>query len=135
MLESEFYIYFVPKFEKKKANKKFYFADFAVKNALIFEKNFLARFENIVFCELVKKEQNIFYTDVVDFYLPLTNRVILCIPFLPPELIKRRFMKILKELKLLGVTNLQVITLGNEGEFGQNDILCEIVPFWEWAMR
>jgi predicted AAA+ superfamily ATPase len=134
MLESEFYIHFVPKFDKKRANKKFYFADFAVKNALSFEKDFLARFENIVFCELAKKEQNIFYMDAIDFYLPSKNTAILCIPFLPPELIKRRFVKLQKELKELEITELQIITVGNEGKYKEDNITCEIMPFWVWAM-
>ncbi|MDR0407574.1 MAG: hypothetical protein LBH45_01455 [Campylobacteraceae bacterium] len=133
-LENEFYIYFISKFNKKGVNRKFYFADFAVKNALSFEKDFLARFENIVFCELVKKRREIFYTDSIDFYLPSKNTGIICVPFLPPELIKRRFIKISKELKLLSIANLRVITLSNEGEFRQDSISCEIIPFWEWAM-
>jgi predicted AAA+ superfamily ATPase len=135
MLENEFYIYFVPKFDKKRTNKKFYFADFAIKNALSFEKDFLARFENIVFCELIKKERDIFYINTVDFYLPLKNTAILCVPFLPPELIKRRFAKLQKELKELHVTKLQAITIGNEGKYKESGITCEIIPFWEWAMR
>ena len=133
MLESEFYIYFVQKF-KQRSNKKFYFADFAIKNALTFEKDFLAQFENMVFCELIKKEVEIFYLDAIEFYLPFQNLAILCVPFLPPELIKRRFAKLSKELQTLSVNTLQVITLGNEGKFEQNGLFCEILPFWEWAM-
>jgi predicted AAA+ superfamily ATPase len=134
-LEEEFYIYFVAKFGQERANKKFYFADFALKNALSFEKDFLARFENMVFCELVKRESDIFYTDSVDFYLSLKNTAVLCVPFLPAELIKRRFVKLAGELKTLGITELQVVTIGNEGRYEQDGIVCEIVPFWEWAMR
>jgi predicted AAA+ superfamily ATPase len=132
-LESEFYIYFVQKF-KQRSNKKLYFADFALKNALTFEKDFLAQFENMVFCELIKKDVEIFYLDAIDFYMPSQNLAILCVPFLPPELIKRRFAKLLKELQTLNATALQVITLGNEGRYEQDGLSCEIVPFWEWAM-
>lgn len=133
-LENEFYIYFVPKFDKERANKKFYFADFALKNALVFSKNFLTRFENIVFCELIKKEREIFYLDLFDFYIPSKNKAVLCVPFLPPELIKRRFIKLVEELKKFNIAKLQIVTIGNEGRYAQEGITCEILPFWEWAM-
>lgn len=133
-IESEFCIYFVPKFNKERANKKFYFADFAIKNALVFERNFLTRFENIVFCELVKKKEKIFYTDFVDFYIPSSNQAIICVPFLPPELINRRFSKLINELKSLHISKLQALTIGNEGKYTKEGITCEILPFWEWAL-
>ncbi len=115
--------------------KKFYFMDFALKNALTFKKDFLKRFENIVFSELIKKEWQFFYTEHIDFYVPNENLAIICIPFLPAELIKRRFSKLKNELLSLHVKDLQVVTVGNEGGFVQNGINCEIIPFWQWAMR
>lgn len=134
-LQNESFIHLVEKFLQPKSNKKFYFTDFAVKNALTFEKNFLKRFENIVFSELIKKELKIFYTEFIDFYIPSKNIAIVCIPFLPPELIKRRFAKIKKELLHLNIKTLHVITVGNEGNFTNEGIKCDILPFWEWAMR
>ncbi|MDR2342165.1 MAG: ATP-binding protein, partial [Campylobacteraceae bacterium] len=69
------------------------------------------------------------------FYLPKRSLAILCIPFLQPEFINRRFKKLLNELRMLGVTTLQVITLGNEGKYKDEGLTCELIPFWEWAMR
>jgi predicted AAA+ superfamily ATPase len=133
--EEEHLIYFVSRFDKKGAAKKLYFADFTLKNILTFEKDFILKFQNIVFCELIKKGGQIFYTPTLDFYLPKHSLAILCIPFLQPELINRRFKKLSKELKSLSITNLQVITLGNEGKYKDEGLTCELIPFWEWAMR
>lgn len=128
-------IFFLEKFEQPKMAKKFYFMDFALKNALTFKKDFLKRFENIVFSELIKKEWQFFYTEHIDFYVPNENLAIICIPFLPAELIKRRFSKLKNELLSLHVKDLQVVTVGNEGGFFQNGVNVEIIPFWQWAMR
>ncbi|MDR1975517.1 MAG: hypothetical protein LBQ18_00845 [Campylobacteraceae bacterium] len=133
--EEEHFIYFVSRFDKAGAAKKLYFADFALKNALTFEKDFMLKFQNIIFCELIKKERQIFYTSTLDFYLPTLSLGVLCVPFLQPELIKQRFKKLTKELKTLGITNLQVVTLGNEGRYKDEGLVCELIPFWEWAMR
>jgi predicted AAA+ superfamily ATPase len=133
--ENEYLIYFVDRFDKRGAGKKLYFADFTLKNILTFEKDFILKFQNIIFCELIKKTGQIFYTLTLDFYLPKHSLAILCIPFLQPELINRRFKKLSKELKSLGITNLQVITLGNEGKYKDEGLTCELIPFWEWAMR
>ena len=134
-LHNEAVIFFLEKFEQPKATKKLYFIDFAMKNALTFKKDFLKRFENIIFSELLKKELKFFYTEHIDFYIPSENLAILCIPFLPAELIKRRFSKIKNELLSLGVKDIQVVTIGNEGGFVQSGINCEIIPFWQWALR
>lgn len=128
-------IFFIEKYNQPKAPKKFYFLDFALKNALTFQKDFLKRFENMVFSELIKKEFEFFYTEHIDFYIPSQNLAIICIPFLPAELIKRRFSKMKNELISLNIKELHIITVGNEGGFKQNGISCDISPFWRWAMR
>lgn len=128
-------IHFVPKWQAPKTPKKFYLSDFAIKNAITFEKDFLKRFENIVFCELTKNYDEIFYSQKLDFYLPQNSLGIVCIPFLPPELILRRFHGMLEHLKSLKISNLTVLTLGNEGEGKGDGIDCEIIPFWDWALR
>ncbi|MDR2100505.1 MAG: hypothetical protein LBP40_06755 [Campylobacteraceae bacterium] len=133
--EEEHLIYLVSRFDKHGAAKKLYFADFSLKNILTFEKDFIFKFQNIVFCELVKKNRQIFYTQTLDFYLPKHSLGVLCVPFLQPQLINRLFKKLSKELKSLGITSLQVITLGNKGKYKDDGLTCELVPFWEWAMR
>ena len=128
-------VYFIPKWQAPKTPKKLFLRDFALKSAITFEKDFLKRFENIVLCELAKDSGEIFYTDKLDFYLPQSSLGIACIPFLPPELILRRFSGMLEHLKTLQISHFTVLTLGNEGSGNKDGIECEIIPFWEWALR
>ncbi len=128
-------LHLVPKYDAPKTPKKVYFNDFALKNALTFEKDFLRRFENIVFCELIKRRTEVFYTPRVDFYLPQTKEALACIPFLPPELILRRFSGMISHLKELGAHTLTVLSVGNEGGGEKEGVRCEILPFWEWALQ
>lgn len=133
-LEQKGFLHYIQKYNLPNSPKKVYLSDFAYKSALTYKKDFLRLFENMVFCELSIHEEEIFYTDEIHFYLPNKNQAILCIPFLPPELILRRFAKIISILKSLQINSLQVVTIGNEGSERKDGILCEIVPFWEWAL-
>ena len=126
-------ILFLEKFNRSKAGKKLFLIDFALKNALSFEKDFLKRLENIVFLEIHKREKIVYYTDDIDFYLPEENSAVLVIPFLPPALLKNKIIKRKKAFKKLGVKNIYIISLGNEDEFEDDGINYEIIPFWNWA--
>ncbi len=132
--EKENYIILVEKYLKPNASKKLYLIDFAIKNFLSFEKDFLKRFENIVFLELYKKGYDIFYTDEVDILLPSKKRGIFCIPFLPINLLKTKIIKRKKYFKKYKLTNIEIITLGNEGSFSDDNIFYDIIPFWNWAL-
>ncbi len=131
-LQKKGFVTFLEKFGSPKSAKKIYLTNFAYKNAITHEKDFIKRFENMVFSELHVKK--VFYTDELHFYLPTKNQAFICIPFLPPEIIIRRFYKILPKLKDLHVNSLKIITLGNEGKAQKENITCEILPFWEWAL-
>ncbi len=131
-LQESGFISFIQKYNSPKSAKKIYIYNFAYKNAITYKKDFIKRFENMVFSEL--NEEEIFYTDELHFYLPQKNQAILCIPFLPPEIIIRRFSKLIAKLKILHIKSLKVITLGNEGKTTKENIECEILPFWEWAL-
>lgn len=134
-LEDEKMLFFVEKYDSPKSNKKLFLIDFALKNALSFKKDFLKRFENMVFLELMKKDYKIYYSNLIDLYIPQKNYCILCIPFLPQEMIKLKLQKILLHVKELGIKKIEIITVGNEGEFWLKNIKCSIIPFWDWALR
>ena len=134
-LEDEKMIFLTPKYNSPKSAKKLYLIDFALKNALTFKREFLKRFENMVFLELIKKNKIIFYTDKIDLYIPSENYAIFCIPFIPPEMVKLKLGKILLHVKELNIQKIDIVTVGNEGEFWLKNIKCSIIPFWEWALR
>jgi len=134
-LEQEQMIFLVEKFLSPKANKKLFLIDFTLKNALTFKKDFLKSFENILFLELMKKKYKVFYTDFIDLYIPQKNYAIFCIPFLTQELIRSKLLKIVSNLKDLHVEKVDIVTIGNEGNFVIEDIKCSILPFWNWALQ
>ncbi len=131
-LEKKSLLSFVEKFSSPRSCKKIYLHNFAFKNSVSLERDFTKRFENMIFSQILHEQ--LYYTDELHFYLPNANLALLATPFLPPELIVRRFKKLLLNLKKLNVTHFQAITLGNEGAYSQDGIKCEIVPFWEWAV-
>ena len=134
-LEDEKLIFFVEKFGSKSTAKKVYLLDFAIKNALTFKKDFLKRFENIIFLELLKREKILYYSEGIDFYLPNENLAVLSMPFNPTHIIKQKVTSIKNSLYLLNIKKIQIITLGNEDSFTINDIRCEILLFWNWALQ
>ena len=133
-LQDQEIIFFLEKYGHKKATRKIYLFDFAIKNALTYKKDFLKRFENMVFTELYKKNKNLFFSDYLDFYIPQKNEGIICSPFTPIENLKPRLEKHIEHFSSLGVGNIKIITIGNEAKFSINDIGFEQIIFWDWAL-
>jgi predicted AAA+ superfamily ATPase len=131
--QEEYVLFFIEKFGSVKATKKLFMIDFTIRSALNFDKDFIKRFENIVFLELLKREKNIFYTDAIDFYLPDEKKAILTIPFLPINLIKNKIQRLDDHFEKFEVKDIQIVTMGEIGEFSQNGITCELLPFWSFA--
>lgn len=134
-LQDEKMIFLIEKYGSPKSSKKLFLIDFALKNALTFKKEFLKRFENMVFLELLKKKYQIYYSDNIDLYMPQNHYGVLCIPFLPQEMIKLRLQKILLHVKELGIKKIDIVTVGNEGEFWLKNTKCTVIPFWDWALQ
>ena len=124
----------VAKFNEPNATKRLYFEDFALRNALSFKKDFTKNFTNVIFCELFKFNEQIFYTKDFDFFLTKRKYAILCIPFGDVDLLFLKFKKLLPVLKILEARRLQIITMANQGELSIEGIKCEIVPFSQWAL-
>lgn len=133
-LQNHEIIFFLEKYAHQKATKKIYLFDFAIKNALTYKKDFLKRFENMVFAELYKKNEKLFYSDYLDFYIPQKNEGIICSPFTPIENLKPRLKKYLNHFLSLKVENIRIITIGNEEKFSMKDISFEQITFWDWAL-
>ncbi len=132
-LQDENVIFLVEKFGQKKSGKKLYLIDFALRSALSFEKDFIKRFENIIFLELLKRDYELYYTDAFDFYLPTEEKVILSIPFLPSNLIVSKLERLNSHFMDLEVKSVQVVTMEVEKVYEQNGITFELIPFWSFA--
>lgn len=132
-LQDEYVLFLVEKFEKKRATKKLYLIDFALRSVLSFDKDFIKRFENIVFLELLKRDKVFYYTDAIDFYLPKEKKAILTIAFLPLNMIEKKLERIRSHFMSLGVLSVQVVTLEVEASYEMQGISYELIPFWNFA--
>ncbi len=128
-------VHLVEKYGQPKASKKVFLYDFAIKNALTFKKDFIKRFENMIFLELHKKNLEIFYAEGADFYIPSLKTALLSAPFTPKEIIKNRIKRDMNIYKTLKIETIYIITLDYEEYFKYNDINFEILPYWEWALQ
>ncbi len=134
-LRNEEVIFMVEKFGQKSTQKKLYMIDFAMRGVLSFEKDFIRRFENMLFLELYKRGVELYYLDTIDFYIPETETVIFSVPFLTPEMIERRLQKAEKMFAELGVRHVQAVTMGTRRNFERGGVAYEFLPFWDWALQ
>ncbi|MFK5882388.1 MAG: ATP-binding protein [Sulfurospirillum sp.] len=127
-------ILFLEKYRQKKAIKKIYIFDFAIKSGLTFKKDFLKRFENMIFLELFKREKDMYYTDRIDFFIPTKKLGIICSPFTPLNTLKEKMDRLTPHFKSLHIEKIEIITIGNEGNFELGNIKFKQISFWEWAL-
>ena len=113
---------------------KIYFSNFIHKDALGFEKDFLAKLRGAVFCELRKLQDEIYYTKQLDFYLPNLRLGIIVEPFRANEFVFLKFNKMLNILRNLRINRLQIITTANYGAIENSGLKCEILPFQRFAL-
>ncbi|MSN96216.1 ATP-binding protein [Campylobacter sp. FMV-PI01] len=130
--EDENLVYFINKFSSN--NKKIYFCDFAFQDALNFKKDFQKKLTNTLFCEFLKLKKEVFYTDEFDFFIPENFEAFLVMPFTPVEFIKLKFKKMIKNLKVLNIKKVYVITMGNSDFQKDDGVEFEILPFWQYAL-
>lgn len=133
-LERENFIKFLSRAGEPMRAKKLYFSHFNMREILTPKKDFVKKFANVLFCELLGLDAPIFYEKNLDFYLPSLKMGVLIIPFSDADIIFLKFRKILSELKSLGVTSLKVISMANSGRLEIEGIRCDVVPFHEFAL-
>lgn len=133
-LQEKKVIFLVQRYEKKSHSKKIYMIDFAIRGILSFEKDFKKRLENIVFLELLKKDEEIYYSDRIDFIVPKKDLGVIVMSFIPELLLKNRIYLLIPIAKQLGIKKLQIVTLELELSYKIEDIDIEVLPFWSFAL-
>jgi len=133
-LQDEMSIFLISKYKKNSHNKKLYLIDFAIRGIVSYEKDFLKRYENIIFLELLKKDEEIYYHDRLEFILPKKSLAIIPVLFLPEGLLKNKMQLLIPIVKELGLQKLQAITLDPEFTFEESGITCEALTFWSFAL-
>jgi predicted AAA+ superfamily ATPase len=134
-LQDEKILFLVQKYNAPKADKKVFMIDFAMKSVLTFEKDFITRFANIIFLELLKHDEEVYFTDLLDFYIPSEGKAIIPMPFLPPSMIHSKIARFEKDLIKYKIKKIEIITLESEEESDYEGIPMEILPFWSWALQ
>lgn len=134
-LEDTKVIDFLPKFNQPRAIKKIYIFDFILNSAITFQKNFNNIFNNMVFCELKNRFENIFYIDNIDFYIPKTDTIILSIAFFNEFQIESKKKQLQSIIENYNIKNIQIVTINNEFDFTVGDIKCSVEPFYQWALE
>lgn len=128
------YLHSIGKFGYPKATKKLYLCDIALKTALVFQKHFGRLFENMVLTELVKHHEEIYYEEQIDFYLPASNRVILCMPFGTKEILFKKIEQAEAFIVTHGVKRVEVVTMSTESALHHPFVDAEMLPFAPWAL-
>ncbi len=134
-LQEEGLLFFVEKFSQKRAPKKIFLGDFTIKNAFTFQKDFMKLFENMIFLEICKRDEKIYYQEAIDLYLPQKKTAIFSMPFLPVEVIKKKIKTNIQKIKKTNIRKINIITLEYEESFIEEEIECEIFTFWNWALQ
>ncbi|MCF6331024.1 MAG: ATP-binding protein [Sulfurimonas sp.] len=133
-LQNKNYIHLVQKINHPKATKKIYLCDISLRLALTSEKNFARLFENMVYLELKKSNKTVYYDDAIDFYLPYTNEIILCVPFADERTLFKKVEAIEAFIFTNNVKTISVITMNNEGGISHPLSKIEMMPFDIWAL-
>ena len=133
-LVSMHYIHQLGKFGSPKATKKIYLCDISLKSALTIEKNFSTLFENMVYLELLKSAKECYYEDKIDFYLPQSDEIILCKPFVDERKLFKKLESIEAFLFTHSIKKITVISMNKEREIAHPLSQVAILPFDIWAL-
>ncbi len=133
-LKAKGYLHQLEKFEHARATKKLYLCDIAIKSALTTQKHFGRLFENVVYLEMLKHAEEIYYEENIDFYLPQKDAVILCMPFSNQDMLFKKIESIEGFLITHNVRRVTVVTMSSESTLHHPFVTVEMVPFALWAL-
>ncbi len=132
LLEDSGIIKFLPKYDHEKAAKKLFCYNHALIDQVNTKKQFNNIFTNMVYLELEKYNQDIYYYDHIDFYIPSTNEIILAIPFFIGMQIPSKVLAFIEDNNIQKIT---IVTVSNEQDIYLDNIECEVNPFYIWAVE
>jgi hypothetical protein len=134
-LEDDGAIFFVEKFGQKNGAKKIYIYDFSMISAVTYKKEPIKVFENMVFLELIKYNQEIYYDDGIDFLIAEASRAIIVKAFPTRDSISSVMPKLIRRLQIYEISILEIVTMNAEFVFEHEGITVEALPFWIWALK
>lgn len=133
-LEEKNNIFFIEKYNQEMSLKKIYTYNYAFLNAISFTKKFKQEFTNMVFLELLKENNKIFYLENIDFYVKEENLAVVCIPFFNQLINSNILKKIVKTAIEYNINKIEIITVSNSENLSNNKIKINVISFYEWAL-
>lgn len=133
-LEEKNNIFFIEKYNQEMSLKKIYTYNYAFLNAISFKKKFKQEFTNMVFLELLKENNKIFYLENIDFYVKEENLAVVCIPFFNQLINSNILKKIVKTAIEYNINKIEIITVSNSENLSNNKIKINVISFYEWAL-
>ncbi len=128
------YIHQLQKFNHAKAIKKLYLCDISFKTALTTDKHFGRLFENMIYLELLKANQECYYYEGIDFYLPNSDEVILGMAFTDERSLFKKIESIEAFIVTHSIQKVTAITMNREGSISHPFSEVEMIPFDIWAL-
>lgn len=127
-------IFFVEKFDQPKAVKKLFVLNHALLDMVSYKKNFNNLFKNMVFLELQRRFEDIFYLDYIDFYIPSADQIILAIPFFTSISLGNSTSKLIQTISKYNITQITIVTISNEQTIYLDRLECSVVSFSNWIL-
>jgi len=128
------YIHQLQKINHPKATKKIYLCDTSLRTALTIDKHFGRLFENMIYLELLKSNQECYYDDGIEFYLADKEEVILCMPFADERALFKKMEQIEAFVFSYQIKKVTAITMNHEGSLSHPLSKVEMLPFDIWAI-
>ncbi len=133
-LSTRGYILSVEKLHNQNATDKIYLCDISIIDALNAQKNFSRLFENLVFCELYKRHEKVYYDDKIEFILPEHSQLILCMPFGTREQLFKKIESIESTIITNAIKKITIITMSSEAKLEHPYAKVQMLPFTQWAL-
>ncbi len=133
LLEKRYFLE-LPKYEHPKAIKRLYLGDIFLKTALSLDKHFTRLFENMVFLELYRREEEVFYVEGVDFFVPQAHEIIFAKPFADERVLFKKLESLESFLVSNNILKVTAVTMSKEVELSHPFSKVEMVPFDIWAL-
>jgi predicted AAA+ superfamily ATPase len=127
-------VYFCEKFEQPKAVKKIFVHNHALLDIVSYKKNFNNLFKNMVYLELNKRYDKLYYLDNIDFYIKENNEIVLAIPFFNNLISANIISKILPSMDIYEILTVTIVTISSEESIFIGEVEAQIVPFHSWAV-
>jgi hypothetical protein len=88
----------------------------------------------MIFLELHKRHNDIYYLDNIDFYIPDRSTIVLSIPFFNNLQIDNLKKSISAKIEKYGIKKIFIITISTEFNIKINDVETDVITFYNWVL-